>query len=106
MSKAHDPYRALRHRDYRLLLAAGILASIGAEIQAVAVGWELYARTQNAAALGLAGLLQFLPVLLLALPAGYAADHYSRRVLFQLAQVMEARPLGLASASFGHGPVP
>ncbi len=65
MSKAHDPYRALRHRDYRLLLAAGILASIGGEIQAVAVGWELHAGTQNAAALGLAGLLKFLPVLLL-----------------------------------------
>jgi MFS family permease len=107
MFKAHDPYRALRHRDYRLLLAAGILASIGGEIQAVAVGWELYARTQNAAALGLAGLLQFLPVLLLALPAGYAADHYSRRVLFQLAQVMEAAAsLGLAGLSFAHGPVP
>lgn len=107
MSKAHDPYRALRHRDYRFLLAAGILASIGGEIQAVAVGWELYARTQNAAALGLAGLLQFLPVLLLALPAGYAADHYSRRVLFQLAQVTEsAASLGLAALSFGHGPVP
>jgi MFS family permease len=106
MSTAHDPYRALRYRDYRLLLAAGILASIGAEIQAVAVGWELYARTQNAAALGLAGLLQFLPVLLLALPAGYAADHYSRRLLFQLAQVMEAAAsLGLAFLSFTQGPV-
>jgi MFS family permease len=107
MSTVHDPYRALRHRDYRLLLAAGILASIGGEIQALAVGWELYARTQNAAALGLAGLLQFLPVLLLALPAGYAADHYSRRLLFQLAQVTEAAAsLGLAILSFWQGPVP
>ncbi len=107
MSTVHDPYRALRHRDYRLLLAAGILASIGGEIQALAVGWELYARTQNAAALGLAGLLQFLPVLLLALPAGYAADHYSRRLLFQLAQVTEsAASLGLAILSFWQGPVP
>src|ERR1700722_15665994 len=64
MANEHDPYRALRHRDYRLLLGAGILSSIGGEIQAVAVGWELYARTQDPAALGLAGLLQFLPVLL------------------------------------------
>jgi MFS family permease len=106
MSNEHDPYRALRHRDYRLLLAAGILSSIGGEIQAVAVGWELYARTQDPAALGLAGLLQFLPVLLLALPAGYAADHYSRRLLFQLAQVTEAAAsVGLAILSFGQGPV-
>src|SRR5947209_15731072 len=107
MSKTHDPYAALRHRDYRLLLSAGILASIGGEIQAVAVGWELYERTQNAAALGLAGLLQFLPVLLLALPAGYAADHYSRRLLFQLAQIAESlSSLGLAALSFSQGPVP
>ena len=107
MSQVHDPYRALRHRDYRLLLAAGILASIGGEIQAVAVGWEIYARTHDYGALGLAGLLQFLPVLFLALPAGYAADHYSRRVLFQLAQVTEAASsIGLAILSFRQGPVP
>ena len=107
MSTTHDPYRALRHRDYRLLLSAGILASIGGEIQAVAVGWELYDRTGDPAALGLAGLLQFLPVLLLALPAGYAADHYSRRNLFQMAQVAEAASsLALAWLSFIQGPVP
>jgi MFS family permease len=107
MPSTHDPYRALRHRDYRLLLAAGILASIGGEIQAVAVGWELYDRTGDPAALGLAGLLQFLPVLLLALPAGYAADHYSRRALFQIAQIAEAvASVGLAWLSFRHGPVP
>jgi MFS family permease len=107
MSITHDPYRALRHRDYRLLLSAGILASIGGEIQAVAVGWELYDRTGDPAALGLAGLLQFLPVLLLALPAGYAADHYSRRVLFQAAQVTEAiSSLSLAWLSHIQGPVP
>ena len=107
MSSSHDPYRALRHRDYRLLLSAGILASIGGEIQAVAVGWELYDRTGDPAALGLAGLLQFLPVLLLALPAGYAADHYSRRKLFQIAQVAEAiSSLALAWLSFIQGPVP
>jgi MFS family permease len=107
MSITHDPYSALRHRDYRLLLSAGILASIGGEIQAVAVGWELYDRTSNPAALGLAGLLQFLPVLLLALPAGYAADHFSRRKLFQGAQVAEAfSSLALAWLSFVQGPVP
>src|SRR5262249_20594303 len=53
MSQAYDPYAALRHRDYRLLLSGGVLASLGAEIQAVAVGWELYRRTHSAAVLGL-----------------------------------------------------
>ena len=105
MSDAHDPYAALRYRDYRLLLAGGVLASIGAEMQAVAVGWELYVRTHSAAYLGLAGLVQFLPVLLLALPAGQAADHHSRKRLFQLAQATAAlAPLGLAALSFWEWP--
>ena len=105
MPEAHDPYAALRCRDYRLLLAGGVLASVGGEIEAVAVGWELYQRTHSAAALGFAGLAQFLPVLLLALPAGQAADRYSRRLLFQLAQATAAvacvgpgRPVVLARA--------
>ena len=106
MPEAHDPYAALRFRDYRLLLAGGVLASVGGEIQAVAVGWELYQRTHSAAALGFAGLAQFLPVLLLALPAGQAADHHSRRLLFQLAQTTAAvASLGLAALSFWQWPV-
>ena len=106
MPEVHDPYAALRCRDYRLLLAGGVLASVGGEIEAVAVGWELYQRTHSAAALGFAGLAQFLPVLLLALPAGQAADRYSRRLLFQLAQGTAAvAALGLAALSFWQGPV-
>src|SRR5947208_2931680 len=45
---AHDPYAALRHRDFRLFLAGTVLASVGNEMQAVAVGWELYERTGSA----------------------------------------------------------
>lgn len=103
---AHDPYAALRHRNYLLLLSAGVLASIGAEVQATAVGWELYQRTGSAAYLGLTGLAQFLPVLLLALPAGQAADRYSRRLLFQGAQALAiVAALGLAALSVWKGPV-
>ncbi len=75
-------------------------------MQATAVGWELYQRTNSAAALGFAGLAQFLPVLLLALPAGHAADRWSRRLLFQLAQgAAGVASLGLAALSFVQGPV-
>ena len=48
-------------------------------MQSVAVGWELYERTGSATALGLVGLVQVLPVLLLAIPAGHAADRYNRK---------------------------
>jgi hypothetical protein len=96
----------LRHRDYCFLLTGNVLGRIGAEMQAVAVGWELYQRTDSAAALGFVGLAQFLPVLLLSLPAGHAADVYSRKLLLQAAQVgMGLSSVGLAAISLLEGPV-
>ena len=86
MDAGHDPYAALRHPDYRRLLAGSVLAAVGSEMQSVAVGWELYQRTSSAWALGLVGLVQLLPVLLLSLPAGHAADRYSRKRLLASAQ--------------------
>jgi MFS family permease len=107
MQGPHDPYAALRFRDYRCLLGGGVLASIGGEAQAVAVGWEIWQRTHEPLLLGLAGLAQFLPVLLFALPAGQAADHFSRRLLFQAAQgMMVLASLGLVALSHSQGPVP
>src|SRR5262245_3888871 len=82
MPDGHDAYAALRYRDYRLLLIGAMLTSIGLEVQAVAVGWELYERTGSEWILGLTGLVQFLPVLFLALPAGQAADRFSRKVIY------------------------
>ncbi len=109
-SAAHDPYAALRLRDYRCLLSGGVFASIGVEIQATVVFWELTQRTGNeesaAVAVGLAGLALFLPVLLLALPAGQAADRYHRRRLLQAAQgVVILAALGLAAISWWQGPL-
>jgi MFS family permease len=107
MHGAHDPYAALRHADYRRLLTGNVLFAIGSQMQGVAVGWELYGRTGSALALGLVGLVQFLPVLLLALPAGHAADRYSRKRLVLSAQgTMAVTSLALASLSFWEGPVP
>src|SRR5262245_60449316 len=97
MPEGHDPYGAFRHPGYRRLLASHMLATVGAEVQAVAVGWELFERTGSAGVLGMTGLAQFLPILLLALPAGHIADRYSRKLVYQLAQSgMMLASLGLA----------
>jgi MFS family permease len=107
MSVAHDPYAALRLPDYRRVLAGSVLASVGSEMQSVAVGWELYERTSSATALGLVGLVLFLPVVFLSLPAGHAADRYSRKALLVAAQCfMALASLGLAVLSFAKGPIP
>jgi MFS family permease len=104
---AHDPYAALRQRDFRrLLLGTSVLYTLGMEMQATVVGWELYRRTGSEAALGFAGLAQFLPVLLLALPAGQYADRHNRQRLLVAAQGLAAvTSLGLAALSFWQGPV-
>lgn len=97
MAEAHDPYAALRSRDYRRLLTANLLASLGAEMQAVAIGWEIWEQTRAYWCLGLVGLVQFVPVLFLALPAGQAADRFNRKYLLSGALVaMTAAALGLA----------
>ncbi len=106
LRQVHDPYAALRHRDYRRLLLGSFLASVATEIQAVAVGWELYRRTRDPADLGYVGLMQFLPVLFLSLPAGQAADRLSRKALLAVAEAVVAlAALGLMAVSLCHGPV-
>src|SRR5262249_19818198 len=104
---AHDPYAALRHPGYRLLLTGSVLSGAAAEMQSTAVGWELWQRTRDPVALAWVGLVQFLPVLLLSLPAGHAADRYSRKLLLVAAlSVMALASLGLAALSYHQGPVP
>jgi MFS family permease len=106
MPENHDPYGALRFPDYRHLLAGSVLASVASNVQSVAVGWELYERTNSPAALGMVGLVQFLPILLLSLPAGQVADRYSRKGQFLIAQTGTAgASLGLLALSAWQGPV-
>jgi MFS family permease len=107
MSEGHDPYAVLRHRDYRRLLTANVLASFGTQMQNVAVFWEIHERTGSALALGLVGLVQFYPVIQLSLYAGHAADRYSRKGLLIGAQaLMILASSSLAVLSFWQGPVP
>ncbi len=102
----HDPYAVLRFDDYRLFLQAGMYATVGGQMQGVAVGWEIYERTRSATALGLVGLAQVLPVILLAIPAGHAADRYDRKRQLVVAQVLLGlASLGLALLSTMEGPV-
>jgi MFS family permease len=56
----------------------------------VAVGWEVYDRTRSAAALGIVGLVQALPVFALALPAGQLADRVNRRNIALVCQALTA----------------
>lgn len=107
MQEGHDPYAPFRFPGYRRLLAGNFLAVVGTQVQVVAVGYELYHRTDTALALGLVGLVQFLPAFFLSLPAGHAADRYSRKAVLVCAQGLGvAAALGLAATSWWDGPIP
>jgi MFS family permease len=84
-----DAYAALRERDFRLYLLGNLVAFTGLQMQGIAVLWEIakrFDRMQDAAfAVGWVGLIQVLPVFVLALPAGHLADRYDRRRIIVLA---------------------
>ena len=102
----HDPYAAFRTRDFRLFMIGTLVAQIGAGAQSVAIGWEIYSRTDNAFALGLTGLVQAVPMMLFTLPAGYLADALSRRALIVVSMLgSAATSAGLALASASEAPV-
>ncbi len=102
----HDSYRALRFRNFRLLLIGVFVASFGQQMISVALGWELYNRTGSALVLGGIGLAQVIPVIALSLPAGHVVDRYSRKTIVIAAQVVLALgSLGLAALSAEHGPL-
>ncbi len=63
-----DALSVFRNHNFRAFLAARALASLSSLMLGVAVGWHVYDLTRSALALGMVGLAQFVPALLLALP--------------------------------------
>jgi MFS family permease len=64
-------------------------------VQSVSVGWQVYDLTHSPLALGIVGLVEFVPMFLLALPAGELADRFDPRRLITLASLLEAISSGL-----------
>jgi MFS family permease len=72
---------ALRIRDFALLWASLFSSGVAFQMLAVAIGWQVYSIHHNPLDLGLVGLMEFLPLPLLALPAGQIADRLPRRAV-------------------------
>lgn len=102
----NDPYQAFRFRDYRLLFIGSFITSMGEQMINVTIGWELYDRTGSAFALGLVGLVQVLPIILLSLPAGHMVDRFNRKNIVLITQILLAlAALGLIVLSYSHGAI-
>ncbi|WP_373553288.1 MFS transporter [Haliscomenobacter sp.] len=74
-----DAYEVLKIADYRNYLFSRIAVTLGVNVLGPTVGWQIYELTQEPFALGLIGLAEFLPFLLVTLIGGYIADIFDRR---------------------------
>ncbi|HEY8478044.1 MAG TPA: MFS transporter [Chloroflexota bacterium] len=80
------PFRALRHRNFRLLWIGLAVSALGTWMQTVALGWLVWQMTQSSFYLGLVGFSRAAPILLLSLFGGVLADRLDRRKLLLATQ--------------------
>ena len=88
-----------RHRPFAFYWVSRVSSTVALQMQAVAVGWQMYDITRNPLDLGLVGLTQFIPAALFVLVAGHLADRYDRRVIVRICQTVA----GLATATLAIG---
>ncbi len=74
-----DSRALLRQHDFVLFMLLRLFGNVAAQMQTVAIGWQVYTKTGNPLDLGWIGLSQFAPFVVLILPAGHFADHHDRR---------------------------
>jgi MFS family permease len=79
---------ALQIRDFALLWSSMLTNGLASQMLAVAIGWQVYAIHRNPLDLGLVGLMEFLPLPVLALPAGQIADRLPRRLVAAASYVL------------------
>jgi MFS family permease len=96
---AADSSALFRHRPFLVYFSGRLFSHFSRQIVAVAVGWQVYEITGSAFHLGMVGLVQFLPALLLTFNAGHAADRYNRKHIVQICQWIE----GLSAAYLAWG---
>ena len=70
MSIKQDPFSILRLKEFRLFILARLFITIALQIQAVIVGWQIFKLTNDPLSLGLIGLSEAIPNIIVALNAG------------------------------------
>jgi MFS family permease len=80
---------ALRFRDFRLFWVSMLATGLALQMAMVAIGWQVYSIHRNPLHLGLVSLAEFLPLPLLALPAGHIADRLPRGAVLASATIVD-----------------
>jgi MFS family permease len=81
MPERNDPYVSLRNRNFLWFVASLVAFTLGTQIQATVVAWQVYALTRDPLSLGFVGLAEALPFIGAALYAGHVADRHNRKLL-------------------------
>src|SRR5262252_7748625 len=76
----------IHQRPFVLFWLARLASTMGYQMLALTIGWQIYEITNSAFDLGLVGLIQFVPAVVLTLLIGHAADRYDRRLIVRVAQ--------------------
>lgn len=89
-SDSDQRFAAFRHSAFLRFWLARFFTTFAAQIVSVAVGWQVYDLTRDPFDLGLVGVIQFIPALLLVLVTGVVADKFGRRLVMGLSGLLEA----------------
>jgi len=89
MAERHDPYISLRNTNFLWYVASLVVMTLGTQIQATVVAWQVYALTKDPLSLGLVGLAEALPFIAAALYAGHIADRHDRKLLSLVALAVQ-----------------
>lgn len=103
MAAAPGTAALFRQRSFALFWITRVCAAMGFQMAGVAVGWQIYALTGSAFALGMIGLAQFLPMLALIFVAGHVADQADRRLILRTCMALEAIAGALLAFSYAGG---
>lgn len=89
LSTSTNHHSLLKHTSFGKFWLARVLSSTSFQMLSVAIGWQMYDITQDAFSLGLVGLAQFIPMVLLTLFVGQAADRFDRRRIVYISLIIE-----------------
>ncbi|AZN41150.1 MFS transporter [Paenibacillus albus] len=84
------PEPSLKQSSFHKFWIGRTFSSTSFQMMSVAIGWQMYDLTHDAYSLGLVGLAQFLPMLLLTLIVGHVADRFDRRIIVFLVQLIQS----------------
>ncbi len=84
---SHDPFAVLRIREFNFFLINRFFLTMGIQMQSVIVGWQIYAHSKDVLDLGLIGLTEAIPFILISLFSGHVADTFSRKKIIIISTI-------------------